>query len=292
MTSRLVVSGNDSLDDYPLAVFCSAYTNNDKERMSQIIRVSRQGGDVAKSRRDHPEDPAHRERRLLREQLRRQHEKEKKEKRRMRERLRREQKKREKNQLKQKDENNGMEGTPSVEELKKEEVMDQRDQMEEEVNEKKESEMEEVELHNTALPVNSEPLTVKQEESSVEMVKNETPVLPPTPVESVVVPTAIPSAPMNESVDADCVVMASSLNHLHLWVLPHLEQIKDSYLSISFDLTPFVPSVEIQDVAFLDGFDHKGTTVAVASKNGLVLILDCVEQQLLYKVRTGREIEG
>ena len=381
MTYRLVVSDNDSLDDYPLAVFCSAYTNNDKERISRMIKVSRQGSELIKSRRDHPEDPAHRERRLLREQLRRQLEKEKKEKRRMRERLRREQKKRERDQLKQKKGKDGLEVPASTEELKKEEVVDQKedemvnqkedemvnqkedemvdqkeevvnqmedemvDQKEELVDQKEEvvNQMEE-ELVNqkeeeTVNQMNEEVVnqmeeeTVDQKEETVDQKEEETvdqkkdpadeeKVLPkmalikkglvevkqevpspvvkiesettlstPTPTNNVIVPT-IPSAPMNQSLEADCVVMASALNHLHLWVLPHLELIKTNYQSIIFDLTPFAPTIEIQDVAFLNGFDRKGGTVAVAAKNGLILILDCIEQRLLYKVGMQRKIEG
>ena len=374
MTYRLVVSDNDSLDDYPLAVFCSAYTNNDKERISRMIKVSRQGSELIKSRRDHPEDPAHRERRLLREQLRRQLEKEKKEKRRMRERLRREQKKRERDQLKQKKGKDGLEVPASTEELKKEEVVDQKEdemvnqkedemvdqkeevvnQMEDEMVDQKEevvNQMEE-ELVNqkeeeTVNQMNEEVVnqmeeeTVDQKEETVDQKEEETvdqkeeetvdqkkdpadeeKVLPkmalikkglvevkqevpspvvkiesettlstPTPTNNVIVPT-IPSAPMNQSLEADCVVMASALNHLHLWVLPHLELIKTNYQSIIFDLTPFAPTIEIQDVAFLNGFDRKGGTVAVAAKNGLILILDCIEQRLLYKVGMQRKIEG
>ena len=358
MTYRLVVSDNDSLDDYPLAVFCSAYTNNDKERISRMIKVSRQGSELIKSRRDHPEDPAHRERRLLREQLRRQLEKEKKEKRRMRERLRREQKKRERDQLKQKKGKDGLEVPASTEELKKEEVVDQKEdemvnqkedemvdqkeevvnQMEDEMVDQKEevvNQMEE-ELVNqkeeeTVNQMNEEVVnqmeeeTVDQKEETVDQkkdpadeekvlpkmalikkglvevkqevpspvvkIESETTLSTPTPTNNVIVPT-IPSAPMNQSLEADCVVMASALNHLHLWVLPHLELIKTNYQSIIFDLTPFAPTIEIQDVAFLNGFDRKGGTVAVAAKNGLILILDCIEQRLLYKVGMQRKIEG
>ena len=388
MTYRLVVSDNDSLDDYPLAVFCSAYTNNDKERISRMIKVSRQGSELIKSRRDHPEDPAHRERRLLREQLRRQLEKEKKEKRRMRERLRREQKKRERDQLKQKKGKDGLEVPASTEELKKEEVVDQKEdemgnqkedemvnqkedemvdqkeevvnqmedemvdqkeelvdqkeevvnQMEEElVNQKEEetvnqmneevvNQMEEETVDQKEETVDQKEETVDQKEeetvdqkkdpadeekvlpkmalikkglvevkqevpSPVVKIESETTLSTPTPTNNVIVPT-IPSAPMNQSLEADCVVMASALNHLHLWVLPHLELIKTNYQSIIFDLTPFAPTIEIQDVAFLNGFDRKGGTVAVAAKNGLILILDCIEQRLLYKVGMQRKIEG
>ena len=344
MTYRLVVSDNDSLDDYPLAVFCSAYTNNDKERISRMIKVSRQGSELIKSRRDHPEDPAHRERRLLREQLRRQLEKEKKEKRRMRERLRREQKKRERDQLKQKKGKDGLEVPASTEELKKEEVVDQKedemvnqkedemvDQKEEVVNQMEEElvnqkEEETVNQMNEEVVNQMEEETVDQKEeetvdqkkdpadeekvlpkmalikkglvevkqevpSPVVKIESETTLSTPTPTNNVIVPT-IPSAPMNQSLEADCVVMASALNHLHLWVLPHLELIKTNYQSIIFDLTPFAPTIEIQDVAFLNGFDRKGGTVAVAAKNGLILILDCIEQRLLYKVGMQRKIEG
>ena len=358
MTYRLVVSENDSLDDYPLAVFCSAYTNNDKERISRMIKVSRQGSELIKSRRDHPEDPAHRERRLLREQLRRQLEKEKKEKRRMRERLRREQKKRERDQLKQKKGKDGLEVPASTEELKKEEeIVDQKEdemvnqmeeelvnqkeevvnQMEEElVNQKEEetvnqmnevvNQMEEETVDQKEEIVDQKEETVDQKEeetvdqkkdpadeekvlpkmalikkrlvevkqevpSPVVKIESETTLSTPTPTNNVIVPT-IPSAPMNQSLEADCVVMASALNHLHLWVLPHLELIKTNYQSIIFDLTPFAPTIEIQDVAFLNGFDRKGGTVAVAAKNGLILILDCIEQRLLYKVGMQRKIEG
>ena len=95
----------------------------------------------------------------------------------------------------------------------------------------------------------------------------------------------IPSAPMSASTDADCVVMASSVNKLHIWVLPKMEQIKKQCQSIVFDLAPEVPNLEIQDVAFLDGFDRKGTTAAVAAKGGLVLVVDLLNQKVLHKVR-------
>ena len=234
----------------------------------------------------------------------------------MRERLRREQKKREKDQLKRKKGNGGLEIPPSAEELKKkEEVVDQ----------KKDPPIERKISPKTAFLIKKGLLKMNQEGPPL-VIKNETTIFTPTftpaptsiptsipaptsiptsipapapiptpiptPTSSVVVPTLVPSAPMNQSLDADCVVMASALNHLHLWVLPHLELIKTSYQSIIFDLTPFAPTIEIQDVAFLDGFDHKGTTVAVAAKNGMVLVLDCVEQRLLYKVGVRREIEG
>lgn len=96
----------------------------------------------------------------------------------------------------------------------------------------------------------------------------------------------MPSAPMSVSADADCVVMASSVSKLHIWVLPKMEQIRRECKSIVFDLNPVVPNLEIQDVAFLDGFDQKGTTAAIAAKGGLVLVVDLLNQKVLYKVTT------
>ena len=162
---------------------------------------------------------------------------------------------------------------------------------EETVDQKKDPADEEKVLPKMAL-IKKGLVEVKQEvPSPVVKIESETTLSTPTPTNNVIVPT-IPSAPMNQSLEADCVVMASALNHLHLWVLPHLELIKTNYQSIIFDLTPFAPTIEIQDVAFLNGFDRKGGTVAVAAKNGLILILDCIEQRLLYKVGMQRKIEG
>ena len=319
LTNRLYVNGNDSLDDYPLAVFCSAITNNDDERITRIIKVSRDESENTKSRRDQPEDPAHRERRLLREQLRRQREKEKKEKkekRRIQERLRREQKKKEKEkerliqmEIEEKEEEK-VEKEEEKEEEKKEEERDEEKEevkndnqpivenqkedeenphMDEVIQNKEEQKIEESKQEEEELPkIKQEPLSVPSQE--VKMEEEQKPSIP-TPILTggYVTPKPVPSAPMSQSMDSDCVVMASALNHLHIWVLPRLELIKTGCESIIFDLTPFVPNIEIQDVAFLDGFDRKGTTVAVAAKNGIVLILDCSEQKLLYKVRM-REI--
>ena len=50
------MSGEDTLDDYPLAVFCPYVSNPNDEQMARMIRVSREESEVPR-RRYHPEDP-------------------------------------------------------------------------------------------------------------------------------------------------------------------------------------------------------------------------------------------
>ena len=303
------MSGEDTLDDYPLAVFCPYVSNPNDEQMARMIRVSREESEVPR-RRYHPEDPERRARRILREQQRKQRDrerKEKKERRRALDRLKRERTK----LMKENEKRRAM----GMEELDVDKMMEEKEAqlgVKEETAETvavKEETAETVavkEENDVGKEENGDPneesmhgnednaVTVKEENAAI---PDEANVATPdeanaaTPDEAnaatnpAIQDSLIPSAPMSASTDADCVVMASSVNKLHIWVLPKMEQIKKQCQSIVFDLAPEVPNLEIQDVAFLDGFDRKGTTAAVAAKGGLVLVVDLLNQKVLHKVR-------
>ena len=308
MRYRLYVTGEDTLDDYPLAVFCPYVSNPNDEQIARMIRVSREESEVPR-RRDHPEDPERRARRVLREQQRKQRErerKEKKERRRVQDRLKRERTK----LVKENEKRRAM----GMEELDVDKMMEEKAAKwavkEEPVKKEKEVVVKEeasgvdanavaVKEEANASNPNEESVTKMDEESvsksnednasksNEENTSKPSEANATTPNEEPATPiqdSMIPSAPMSASTDADCVVMASSVSKLHIWVLPKMEQIKKQCKSIVFDLNSIVPNLEIQDVAFLDGFDRKGTTAAVAAKGGLVLVVDLLNQKVLYKV--------
>lgn len=288
---RLYVSGEDTLDDYPLAVFCPYVSNPNDEQMARMIRVSREESEVPR-RRYHPEDPERRARRILREQQRKQRDrerKEKKERRRALDRLKRERTK----LMKENEKRRAM----GMEELDVDKMMEEKEAqlgVKEEIAEtvavKEENDIgkeENGDPNEESMHGNEDnAVTVKEENAAI---PDEANVATPDEANAATNPaiqdSLIPSAPMSASTDADCVVMASSVNKLHIWVLPKMEQIKKQCQSIVFDLAPEVPNLEIQDVAFLDGFDRKGTTAAVAAKGGLVLVVDLLNQKVLHKVR-------
>ena len=280
---RLYVSGEDTLDDYPLAVFCPYVSNPNDEQMARMIRVSREESEVPR-RRYHPEDPERRARRILREQQRKQRDrerKEKKERRRALDRLKRERTK----LMKENEKRRAM----GMEELDVDKMMEEKEAqlgVKEEIAEtvavKEENDIgkeENGDPNEESMHGNEDnAVTVKEENAATPDEAN-------AATNPAIQDSLIPSAPMSASTDADCVVMASSVNKLHIWVLPKMEQIKKQCQSIVFDLAPEVPNLEIQDVAFLDGFDRKGTTAAVAAKGGLVLVVDLLNQKVLHKVR-------
>ena len=86
---------------------------------------------------------------------------------------------------------------------------------------------------------------------------------------------------------AEHVIMCVSGSHLHIWPLPELSSLKQGSKSLCIDLSAFVPGLSIEDVAFLDGFDKEGRIVGVAGAGGVVLILNCRKQELLWKVPAG-----
>ena len=296
---RLYVSGEDTLDDYPLAVFCPYVSNPNDEQMARMIRVSREESEVPR-RRYHPEDPERRARRILREQQRKQRDrerKEKKERRRALDRLKRERTK----LMKENEKRRAM----GMEELDVDKMMEEKEAQlgvkeetaetvavkeENDVGKEENGDPNEESMHGNE----DNAVTVKEENAAIPDEANaatpdEANAATPDEANAATNPaiqdSLIPSAPMSASTDADCVVMASSVNKLHIWVLPKMEQIKKQCQSIVFDLAPEVPNLEIQDVAFLDGFDRKGTTAAVAAKGGLVLVVDLLNQKVLHKVR-------
>ena len=277
------MSGEDTLDDYPLAVFCPYVSNPNDEQMARMIRVSREESEVPR-RRYHPEDPERRARRILREQQRKQRDrerKEKKERRRALDRLKRERTK----LMKENEKRRAM----GMEELDVDKMMEEKEAQlgvkeeiaetvavkeENDVGKEENGDPNEESMHGNE----DNAVTVKEENAATPDEAN-------AATNPAIQDSLIPSAPMSASTDADCVVMASSVNKLHIWVLPKMEQIKKQCQSIVFDLAPEVPNLEIQDVAFLDGFDRKGTTAAVAAKGGLVLVVDLLNQKVLHKVR-------
>ena len=277
------MSGEDTLDDYPLAVFCPYVSNPNDEQMARMIRVSREESEVPR-RRYHPVDPERRARRILREQQRKQRDrerKEKKERRRALDRLKRERTK----LMKENEKRRAM----GMEELDVDKMMEEKEAqlgVKEEIAEtvavKEENDIgkeENGDPNEESMHGNEDnAVTVKEENAAIPDEAN-------AATNPAIQDSLIPSAPMSASTDADCVVMASSVNKLHIWVLPKMEQIKKQCQSIVFDLAPEVPNLEIQDVAFLDGFDRKGTTAAVAAKGGLVLVVDLLNQKVLHKVR-------
>ena len=278
------MSGEDTLDDYPLAVFCPYVSNPNDEQMARMIRVSREESEVPR-RRYHPEDPERRARRILREQQRKQRDrerKEKKERRRALDRLKRERTK----LMKENEKRRAM----GMEELDVDKMMEEKEAqlgVKEETAETVAVKEENGDPNEESMHGNEDnAVTVKEENAAI---PDEANVATPDEANAATNPaiqdSLIPSAPMSASTDADCVVMASSVNKLHIWVLPKMEQIKKQCQSIVFDLAPEVPNLEIQDVAFLDGFDRKGTTAAVAAKGGLVLVVDLLNQKVLHKVR-------
>lgn len=277
------MSGEDTLDDYPLAVFCPYVSNPNDEQMARMIRVSREESEVPR-RRYHPEDPERRARRILREQQRKQRDrerKEKKERRRALDRLKRERTK----LMKENEKRRAM----GMEELDVDKMMEEKEAQlgvkeetaetvavkeENDIGKEENGDPNEESMHGNE----DNAVTVKEENAATPDEAN-------AATNPAIQDSLIPSAPMSASTDADCVVMASSVNKLHIWVLPKMEQIKKQCQSIVFDLAPEVPNLEIQDVAFLDGFDRKGTTAAVAAKGGLVLVVDLLNQKVLHKVR-------
>ena len=277
------MSGEDTLDDYPLAVFCPYVSNPNDEQMARMIRVSREESEVPR-RRYHPEDPERRARRILREQQRKQRDrerKEKKERRRALDRLKRERTK----LMKENEKRRAM----GMEELDVDKMMEEKEAQlgvkeetaetvavkeENDVGKEENGDPNEESMHGNE----DNAVTVKEENAAIPDEAN-------AATNPAIQDSLIPSAPMSASTDADCVVMASSVNKLHIWVLPKMEQIKKQCQSIVFDLAPEVPNLEIQDVTFLDGFDRKGTTAAVAAKGGLVLVVDLLNQKVLHKVR-------
>lgn len=281
---RLYVSGEDTLDDYPLAVFCPYVSNPNDEQMARMIRVSREESEVPR-RRYHPEDPERRARRILREQQRKQRDrerKEKKERRRALDRLKRERTK----LMKENEKRRAM----GMEELDVDKMMEEKEAqlgVKEETAETVAVKEENGDPNEESMHGNEDnAVTVKEENAAIPDEANAaTPDEANAATNPAIQDSLIPSAPMSASTDADCVVMASSVNKLHIWVLPKMEQIKKQCQSIVFDLAPEVPNLEIQDVAFLDGFDRKGTTAAVAAKGGLVLVVDLLNQKVLHKVR-------
>ena len=281
---RLYVSGEDTLDDYPLAVFCPYVSNPNDEQMARMIRVSREESEVPR-RRYHPEDPERRARRILREQQRKQRDrerKEKKERRRALDRLKRERTK----LMKENEKRRAM----GMEELDVDKMMEEKEAqlgVKEETAETVAVKEENGDPNEESIHGNEDnAVTVKEENAAIPDEANAaTPDEANAATNPAIQDSLIPSAPMSASTDADCVVMASSVNKLHIWVLPKMEQIKKQCQSIVFDLAPEVPNLEIQDVAFLDGFDRKGTTAAVAAKGGLVLVVDLLNQKVLHKVR-------
>ena len=272
------MSGEDTLDDYPLAVFCPYVSNPNDEQMARMIRVSREESEVPR-RRYHPEDPERRARRILREQQRKQRDrerKEKKERRRALDRLKRERTK----LMKENEKRRAM----GMEELDVDKMMEEK-QAQLGVKEEIAETVAVKEENDVGKEENGDPNeeSMHGNEDNAVTVKEENAAIPDEA--NVATPDEANAATNPASTDADCVVMASSVNKLHIWVLPKMEQIKKQCQSIVFDLAPEVPNLEIQDVAFLDGFDRKGTTAAVAAKGGLVLVVDLLNQKVLHKVR-------
>ena len=91
---------------------------------------------------------------------------------------------------------------------------------------------------------------------------------------------------------AELVIMCVSGSRLHFWPLPELPSLKQGTKSLCIDLAAFVPDLSIEDVAFLDGFDKEGRIVGVAGAGGVVLILNCRKQELLWKVPAGKGVNG
>lgn len=91
---------------------------------------------------------------------------------------------------------------------------------------------------------------------------------------------------------AELVIMCVSGSRLHIWPLPDLPSLKQGTKSLCIDLAVFVPGLSIEDVAFLDGFDKEGRIVGVAGAGGVVLILNCRKQELLWKVPAGKGVFG
>ena len=80
------------------------------------------------------------------------------------------------------------------------------------------------------------------------------------------------------------VILACSKTSLHFWPFPALQTVNLGRRSVPLDLTPFAAGVSIEDAAFLDGFDREGTTVGVACKGGVVLVVNAASGQLLHNV--------
>ena len=82
----------------------------------------------------------------------------------------------------------------------------------------------------------------------------------------------------------EVVILACSKTSLHFWPFPALQAVHLGRRSVPLDLTPFAAGVSIEDAAFLDGFDREGTTVGVACKGGVVLVVNAASGQLLHNV--------
>ena len=151
-----------------------------------------------------------------------------------------------------------------TEEAKKEEV---KEESKEEV--KEEENKEEVKTEETKDDTNEE--TSKQSEGQKGTEKEE---LPLETVDRIHDPAAPP----------EVVILACSKTSLHFWPFPALQTVHLGRRSVPLDLTPFAAGVSIEDAAFLDGFDREGTTVGVACKGGVVLVVNAATGQLLHNV--------
>ena len=88
----------------------------------------------------------------------------------------------------------------------------------------------------------------------------------------------------NPTAPSEVVILACSKTALHFWPFPELQTVALGRRSISIDLTRFDAAVSIEDASFLDGFDREGTTVGVACKSGVVLVVSTATGQLLHNV--------
>ena len=79
-------------------------------------------------------------------------------------------------------------------------------------------------------------------------------------------------------------LLAASKTCLHLWNLPTLSSRENGAPSLSIDLQPFHPSLSIEDVSFLSGFDRTGEIVGVAGAEGVVMVVNSRKHELIWKV--------
>lgn len=79
-------------------------------------------------------------------------------------------------------------------------------------------------------------------------------------------------------------LLAASKTRLHIWNLPDLSSHENGTHSLPIDLQPFHPSLSIEDVSFLPGFDRTGEIVGVAGAKGVVMVVNSRTNQLIWKV--------
>ena len=79
-------------------------------------------------------------------------------------------------------------------------------------------------------------------------------------------------------------LLAASKTCLHIWNLSDLSSRENGTHSLSIDLQPFHPSLSIEDVSFLSGFDRTGGIVGVAGAKGVIMVVNSRTNQLIWKV--------